>query len=158
MRIQSRDLLTLLMALLLCLPVAHAAGQEQYRARLSPVPASLGNYQEVRGEGEVISRLEGNTLHISLSFKGMSSAPVSAHLHRGRRGIAGPPTHALALQSPASEDAPTAGQVSASLRLDDSEVEALRSESFYVQVHSENNPEGELRGWLLPSTTDSKNQ
>jgi hypothetical protein len=28
-------------------------------------------------------------------------------------------------------------------------IEALHAESLYVQIHSETNPEGELRGWLM---------
>ena len=44
----------------------------------------------------------------------------------------------------------TGGDVSAEIELTDEQVEALRANSLYVQIHSEGNPPGELRGWIFP--------
>jgi hypothetical protein len=35
------------------------------------------------------------------------------------------------------------------LELSDEQVTALRNNELYIQVHSETNPPGELRGWVF---------
>jgi len=44
----------------------------------------------------------------------------------------------------------TSGEVSGSLELDDAQIQALRHSEYYVQIHTENNAGGEIRGWLMP--------
>jgi hypothetical protein len=43
----------------------------------------------------------------------------------------------------------TSGKVSGSFDLSPSQVEDLARERFYVQLHSEKAPDGNLWGWLL---------
>ena len=44
----------------------------------------------------------------------------------------------------------TAGEITDTVTLTDgSSRRAPRPERYYVQIHTENNPGGELRGWLL---------
>ncbi|MDD9890410.1 MAG: CHRD domain-containing protein, partial [Gammaproteobacteria bacterium] len=40
------------------------------------------------------------------------------------------------------------GTVNGEITLNDGQVEALRNNEFYIQIHSESNPPGELRGWV----------
>ena len=40
------------------------------------------------------------------------------------------------------------GRLSGQVDLDGAQVEALRAGEFYVQIHTEDNPAGEIRGWL----------
>jgi len=43
------------------------------------------------------------------------------------------------------------GTVAGTIDLTDAQSAALRARSLYIQIHSEENPEGELRGWLFPT-------
>ena len=88
--------------------------------------------------------LQGNKLTVGGTFEGLRSSATVAHLHRGQRGIPGPPIFELTVTKAAR------GSVSGSLDLAPAQIEDLRNGRVYVQIHSESAPEGNLRGWLLP--------
>jgi hypothetical protein len=119
------------------------AQTETYRARLSPMPTTPQTVSTILGEGEVILSLNGNTLTVQGQFEGMSSVATMAHIHNGPPAQPGPVVYQLEIA-----DA-TSGEVSASLELSDIHVEALRANELYVQIHSETNAPGELRGWIF---------
>jgi len=73
----------------------------------------------------------------------MSSAATMAHVHNGPPAQPGPVVHQLEVSEA------TAGVVSAELELTDEQVTALRNNSLYIQIHSNDNPAGELRGWIF---------
>ena len=139
-----RSISQVLLTALLVVPLMVWAQTENYRARLSPMPTTPQTVDSITGEGEVLLTLEGNTLTVTGSFAGMSSVATAAHLHNGPPAQPGPPVHALEVTSA------TGGDVSAEIELTDEQVEALRANSLYVQIHSEGNPPGELRGWIFP--------
>lgn len=120
-----------------------SAQTEVFRARLSPMPTTPQTVNEIIGEGEVILSLAGNTLTIEGSFEGMSSTATAAHVHKGPPARPGPVIHTLNIT-----DA-TAGGITAQLQLSDDEIVELKANSFYIQIHSINNPAGELRGWVF---------
>jgi hypothetical protein len=66
-----------------------------------------------------------------------------AHIHNGPPAQPGPVVAQLVV--PAS----TAGEVTAELELSDELIEALKNNSLYIQIHSETNAPGELRGWVF---------
>ena len=74
----------------------------------------------------------------------MSSVATAAHLHNGPPAQPGPAVHQLAVS------AATGGEIGGEIELTDEQVAALRANSLYVQIHSEDNPPGELRGWIFP--------
>jgi Cu/Zn superoxide dismutase len=115
-----------------------------YRARLSEVPVTPQDYQDITGVGEVFASLSGSTLSLTGTFEGMSSAARAAHVHNAPKAMNGPPIGAIEVT------AARAGEVSGSLELTAEQVQALYNEALYIVIHSENNPGGELRGWLLP--------
>ena len=133
----------LVVSLLLMSAGSTSLAQEVYRARLSPMPTTPQTVTEILGEGEVILTLSGNTLEVSGTFEGMSSSATGAHLHNGPPAQPGPVVHTLEI------DQATGGEISATLELSDEQVTALRNNELYVQVHSENNAPGELRGWIF---------
>ena len=133
----------LLTATLSLFTVASHAQTEVYRARLSPMPTTPQTVSTITGEGEVILTLNGNTLSVEGSFSGMSSVATGAHLHNGPPAQPGPVVHTLEI-SPA-----TGGDISGELQLSAEQLTALRNNALYVQVHSESNPPGELRGWIF---------
>lgn len=121
-----------------------ALGQDAvFRARLSPMPTTPQTVDEILGEGEVILSLTGTTLTVSGNFEGMSSAATAAHIHNGPPAQPGPVIHTLTVTQASS------GEISAELTLSDDQIEALKANSFYIQIHTESNPPGELRGWVF---------
>ena len=127
----------------LSLAVSFAQGNS-FRARLSEVPVTPQTYRTITGVGEVFASLEGNTLTVEGTFEGLSSAASGAHVHNAPKAMNGPPIGALEVTSS------PAGEVTGTLELTDEQRQALINEELYVVVHSQNNPGGELRGWLLP--------
>lgn len=121
-----------------------ALAQDVYRARLSPMPTTPRTVTEITGEGEVILTLNGNTLTVEGHFAGMSSAATGAHLHNG------PPAQPGPVMATLNVDSAPAGSITATLELTAEQLAALQANSLYIQVHSENNASGELRGWIFP--------
>ena len=117
--------------------------QEVYRARLSPMPTTPQTVTDITGEGEVILTLNGNALSVEGNFSSMSSATTMGHIHNGPPAQPGPVVHRLEVTAASS------GNISAELELTDEQVSALRNNELYVQIHSENNAPGELRGWIF---------
>jgi|GEM_PF-122559 len=129
--------------LLILLTTEISLAQEVYRARLSPMPTTPATVDEITGEGEVILTLNGNTLTVEGQFAGMSSAATGAHLHNGPLAQPGPVIHALTV------DQSAAGTITATLELTAEQITELENNALYIQVHSENNAPGELRGWIF---------
>ena len=117
--------------------------QEVYRARLSPMPTTPQSVADITGEGEVILTLNGNALSVEGNFSGISSATTMGHIHNGPPAQPGPVIHRLEVTAALS------GNISAELELTDEQVTALRNNELYVQIDSENNAPGELRGWIF---------
>ncbi len=127
----------------LSLPSGAFAQAETFRARLSPMPTTPQTKSEITGGGEVILTLEGTTLKVTGSFAGMSSAATVAHIHNGPPAQPGPVIHSLTVTEASS------GEISADLELTAEQLAQLKANSFYIQIHSANNPPGELRGWVF---------
>ena len=124
---------------------ATAQGGETLTARLSVVPVDARTTRTTSGLGAVTAVLIENHLFITGAFDGMSSAAIAAHLHRGLAGQRGPIAFQLSVGKGPS------GVLGGSVRLTDDQVQELRDGSYYVQIHTEGNPGGEIRGWLLKS-------
>jgi Cu/Zn superoxide dismutase len=133
----------LLAACCIAVTLTHAQSS-QFRARLSEVPVTPQTYQTITGVGEVFASLTGSTLSLNGTYEGMSSAATAAHIHNAPKAMNGPPIGAIEVTSAPS------GEVSGSLELTAEQVQALQNEELYIVIHSENNPGGEIRGWLLP--------
>ena len=123
--------------------VTNIQAQEVYRARLSPMPTTPQPVTTILGEGEVILTLNGNSLTVDGTFTGMSSAATGAHIHNGPPAQPGPVIHTLEVSQA------TNGSVNGTISLTEEQVEALINNEFYIQIHSESNPPGELRGWVF---------
>ncbi len=146
-RLRRHSALALLLGMLTVIVSASAFSQanmgNSLRGRLSPMPVTPQTVRTITGEGEVRAVLNGNTLTVSGNYTGMSSAATMAHIHQGPKAIPGPVVLRLDIAGG------NAGTISGTLTLTPELIEALHAESLYVQIHSETNPEGELRGWLM---------
>tara|TARA_R100001377_G_C3181679_1_gene106891 strand:- start:301 stop:750 length:450 start_codon:yes stop_codon:yes gene_type:complete len=121
---------------------ATAQDMNSLHGRLSPMPVTAATVKTITGQGQVTARLNGTTLTIEGNFEGMNSPATMAHIHMGPKAVPGPVILRLDVS------AGTSGTISGNLTLSPEQVRALHAESLYVQIHSESNPEGELRGWL----------
>jgi hypothetical protein len=107
------------------------------------MPTTPQTVTEIIGEGEVILTLSGNNLSVEGNFSGMSSAATMGHIHNGPPAQPGPVAFQLEVSSASS------GSISGELELTDEQLTALENNEFYVQIHSQNNAPGELRGWIF---------
>jgi hypothetical protein len=126
--------------------LVHSTGAqsgETFKARLSTVPIDVTMMSTVAGSGSLTAVLAGKKLTITGTFEGLRSPATIARVHRAPRGIRGPAMFDLAVSKA------TSGTVSGSLELTPAQIEDLRNGRFYVQIHSEGAPDGNLWGWLL---------
>ena len=89
--------------------------------------------------------LDGDALTITATFEGMSSPATVAHVHRARKGVRGPVAFAVDVPPVANE------KLEETVTLTVNQQGDLRAGLYYLQIHTENNTAGELRGWLLPT-------
>ena len=124
-----------------------SAQADSFRARLSPLPVNRGTVGTITGVGQVRATLDGNRLTVTGTYRGMSSRATAAHLHVGPPGRPGPVAQPLEVSTSPE------GEVTGTAELTDEQAAALQAQSLYVQIHSEENPGGELRGWIFSIET-----
>jgi len=116
-----------------------------FRARLSPVPVESSTASKITGSGIVTATLDGSKLTISGTFQGMKSPATIAQVHMGQRGVRGPVEFDLQI------DKSPNGNINGTVTLTKVQVDTLRRGWYYIQIHAEQAPEGNLWGWLLPT-------
>jgi hypothetical protein len=116
-----------------------------FQFSLSPGPRLVGTRADRSGAGTVTASLEGSQLTLKGSYSGLLSVPTGAHLLMGSLpGVRGPVIADLTV-TPA-----TTGTLTGTVRLDASQLAALRKGGLYVEIDSDKAPEGDLWGWLIP--------
>jgi len=129
------------MSFALCMPLTAA---DKYQVYLSPMPFNDATQPIMTGKGSASATLDGDTLSITGTFTGLSGPAIKAHLSLSRGpGIPGSPFVALTLAGD------VAGKVTGQIKLDPSQLAALRNGRLYIQIDSEKAPAGHLWGWLL---------
>ena len=119
---------------------------ERFGGRLSRLPVDLQTTSTIRGEGKVTAELRGRELTLSAEFRGLSGLVTAVHVHNAPRARPGGVAFPIDIGDPPG----TAGAIAATVTLSDAQAAELRAGRYYLQVHTETNPDGELRGWLLP--------
>ena len=122
-----------------------AQPSEIFGDRLSVLPVDLVTYRSLSGSGEVQATLTNRTLDVVGSFQGLSSAATVAHIHQAPMARRGPSLVTLEVTQA------TDGRISGAVQLNDTQIETLRDGGLYVQIHTQTNADGEIRGWLLPT-------
>jgi hypothetical protein len=130
-------------AILLLQSGADAQRREVFEARLTAVPVDTVTVRTTTGSGSLTAVLEGNTLTLAGKFDGLNSPATAAHVHRARKGLRGPNVFDLTVTKA------TSGTIEGTLKLTPAQVEELAKAGYYVQIHTEKNSDGHLRGWLL---------
>ena len=121
-----------------------SAQSSTYKARLSLVPVESNEVDTIAGSGSVTAVLTGASLAINGTFEGLKSPATLAQIHLGPRGVRGPVMFDLTITKAVS------GTITGTIALTPVQVEALKQSRFYVQIHSEKAPDGNLWGWILP--------
>lgn len=115
------------------------------------VPIDLTMRKTVTGSGTVTASLDGSTLVIDGTFKGLATPATVARVHRGaNRGLRGPAIADLQVE------AATSGAIRGKVTLTAEQVDDLQKGRLYLQLHSEKAPDGNLWGWLLPEVKSEK--
>ena len=133
-----------LLAALVLLAQTSPAPATHFRARLSPVPVETTTAARITGSGSATATLDGATLTIAGTFQGMKSPATIAQIHMGARGVRGPVEFDLDVAK-----APN-GTINGTITLTKVQIDTLRKGWYYIQIHAEQAPEGNLWGWLLP--------
>jgi len=115
-----------------------------FRGRLSPVPVETSTASKITGSGTVTAMLDGSKLTVNGTFQGMKSPATIAQIHMGARGVRGPVEFELTVDKSAS------GTINGVITLTTIQIDTLRKGWYYVQIHAQDAPEGNLWGWLLP--------
>ena len=116
-----------------------------FKGRLSPVPVESSGASKITGTGAVTATLDGSKLTIRGTFEGMKSPATIAQVHMGKRGVRGPVEFDLEV------DKSPNGTLNGTVTLSKVQVDTLRKGWYYIQLHAEQAPEGNLWGWLLPA-------
>ena len=120
-----------------CLLSAQASAQ-RFEAQLSgaqEVPPKQGD-----GSGKATLTLEGDKLAYQVDYKGLSGPATAGHIH----GPAGSGANAGVAIPFASPGDPIKGAAT----LTPEQVTALKDGKMYVNIHTQQNPGGEIRGQI----------
>ncbi len=124
-----------------------------FSGALEPIADGDAAAPAAAGSGFLYSVLdyypEGPKLMVNGTFEGLASPATVAHLHRAGTGPDDPggPTPGPRVFDLVVSKAPR-GTLNGSFWISEEQAEELRRGWYYVQVHSEKNPAGALRGWL----------
>ena len=106
---------------------------------------------ETDATGSVTVTVDGDSMHVTGQFSGLSSEYTASHIHKAVKGENGSPVQPL---EPEIGDDNTSGTWNASYKLDKSMLNALNGDSLYVNVHSADHKSGEIRGQLTASSSN----
>lgn len=102
---------------------------------------------ETEASGTVTAALEGDSLHITGQFSGLSSEYVASHIHKAVEGENGSPIITL---EPTVGDDKMSGSWDSTYVVTEDQITALQADSLYINVHSTDHKSGEIRGQLMP--------
>lgn len=116
-----------------------------YATRLEAVAYDGAMRANVQGDGQVSATLHGKTLTVTGDFADLPSAATSAKLYSGPGiGVPGPAFADLQLSGQ------NIGSIAGTVLLSAAQLRAFKQGHVYVQIDSQNAPDGNLWGWLLP--------
>jgi hypothetical protein len=122
------------------------SGSVIYDGGSAQIGATLTGGQESPPVGTAASgtgtfTLTSTGLQYDITVKNLSSTLTAAHFHRGIVGVSGSAVHEISFSG--NRATGTWTNISAELR------NAIMNEEIYVNVHTSNHPDGEIRGQLL---------
>lgn len=103
---------------------------------------------ESEAAGSVTVTLSGDSIKVQGDFSGLGSKYVASHIHKAAKGKNGKPIQPL---DPELGSDKISGSFDSTYALSQGLIDALKSDSLYVNVHSADHKSGELRGQLSES-------
>jgi hypothetical protein len=133
-------------ALLLATPAMAAS----YEAELDPAPFDATNRADVINSiGDVTATLDGSTLTVKGTFSNFTSAATNGSFRIGlAKGVPGDAIGNLTVEHTRQ------GAFSGSIKLNASQLAALKRQSLYIRIDSQKSPDGNVQGWLEESGKD----
>jgi len=114
---------------------------------------------ETTGSGAVIAQLDGLELTLSGTFTGLESdynTDIGSHIHGGAAGENGPVLIPLDPTLDADLRGGTFEAANNTYTLTQSQADSLLAGLFYVNIHSVDDPSGEIRGQLYVQIADAR--
>jgi hypothetical protein len=141
----SKTLIALLLAVSLG-SVLESQADVEFRATLDAAhetPTPAGDTSAAGGTAVMVLDTATKTVAYTVTFEGLTGPPAIAHIHTGAPCVAGPVAQALS---------PIAGGTTAALT--DATITAMENGGAYVNIHTQLNLAGEVRGQvtLAPGT------
>ena len=150
MRKRTVGLLTVVVtgvALLAAVSIASGSSSAtKYTAKLTAgqeVPKPAG--APAGATGTFSATLTGSKLTWTLSFSHLSGAALAAHIHLGKKGVAG---NVLVPLCPTAASASCKSPLKGTATLKASQIKTLNAGGLYVNVHTKKNAGGEIRGQI----------
>lgn len=114
-----------------------------YKATLTGASEVPPNASTATGTANLVYNENTKMFTLTMTYAGMTAN--AAHIHKGAVGVSGPPVFPLSnLTSPITYTSPA---------LDATQQSDLKAGLYYVNIHSDAYPDGEIRGQLLKTTT-----
>ncbi|HKZ77953.1 MAG TPA: CHRD domain-containing protein [Pyrinomonadaceae bacterium] len=123
-----------------------AAATRLFVAQLSGAQETPSTNSTATGVGTVLLSIDETNAQVNLTFSGLSSTETAAHIH-GPAHVEAPGPILFPLLS---------GTVTnQTINLTSSQVAQLKAGLFYFNVHTNNFPNGEIRGQILPNPLEN---
>jgi glucose/arabinose dehydrogenase/plastocyanin len=103
---------------------------------------------QTAGRGQGLFLLVGNQLHMNVNYSGLSTTASASHIH-GPASTAAAAGVMLDLQPLHSGAFASSGNFAGALQLSPAQLAALLDGLAYVNIHTANNPGGEIRGQIV---------
>jgi len=115
-----------------------------FRAHLSLVPVDGQGARLTSGVGEATATLYGTSVVISGTYSDLRSPVSRAELLEAAPGFRGNPFAEVVI------DGDRDGSFEWRVELSANQLGSLREGSVYLQIYTETNPDGAIRGWFRP--------
>jgi len=125
---------------------------DKYVAEMNGAQETPANNGKSTGRAELT--LDGTKLRYEVEVKDLSGPPTAAHIHVGPSGVAGPPVYTFQLKSRDASGEVAEGTIdltkdASSGVSGDSLRTLLNNGNAYINVHTKNFPNGEVRGQVI---------
>jgi hypothetical protein len=122
--------------------MAGVANAQMYTASLTPAQEVPQAASTAKGYGRVVIDEATLTLSYTVVFSGVTSGQTAAHIHTAGLGVNGPVMIDLGIAGG------TSGTLTGTVAVTAPQVESIRANGTYINVHSASFPGGEIRGQL----------
>ena len=132
--------------LMAAVSIASGSSATAYTAKLTAaqeVPKSVGVPKGATGTFK--ATLTGKKLAWTLTYSHLSGAALAAHIHLGKKGVAG---NVLVPLCPTAASSSCKSPLKGTATLKASQIKTLNAGGLYVNVHTKKNANGEIRGQI----------